>query len=78
MVRVLGILLLSALAGCWQPIQYQPGDVNFDGKLTKEDADLILYAVLTGRYIENADVTGDGNITVSDASAVLHLIDEDE
>lgn len=51
------------------------GDVNFDGKITRLDADLVYGHVsavklLTGDALLAADVDGDGVITVNDYKAI--------
>lgn len=51
------------------------GDVNFDGKITRLDADLVYGHVsavklLTGDALLAADVNGDGAITVADYKAI--------
>ena len=55
------------------------GDVNQDGKLTEEDADLILKFASgektpTETQRSLADVNGDGNITAVDARKVLQKL----
>jgi len=52
------------------------GDVNEDGKITAEDASLVLKAVvglvtLSEKQKQAADVTGDGNVTALDAATIL-------
>lgn len=51
------------------------GDVNFDGKITRIDADLVCGHVsatklLTGDALIAADVNGDGAITAEDYKAI--------
>lgn len=51
------------------------GDVNFDGKITRLDADLVYGHVsavklLTGDALLAADVDGDGVITANDYKAI--------
>lgn len=53
------------------------GDVNGDGAVTREDADMIMNYYL-GNAVENfnasaADVNGDGEISVADANAVVNI-----
>jgi len=52
------------------------GDVNNDGKITAEDASLVLKAVvglvtLNETQKQAADVTSDGNVTALDAATIL-------
>ncbi len=56
------------------------GDVNNDGIINREDADLILqYAVKAVEFdkyqIIAADVNGDGEVTSADALLVLRLVE---
>lgn len=53
----------------------QYGDVDLDGKITKNDADLIAQYVvgavtLTDQQKQNADVNGNGSITIVDAQLI--------
>jgi len=52
------------------------GDVNEDGKITAEDASLVLrtvvgFVTLNETQRQAADVTGDGNVTALDAATIL-------
>ncbi len=55
------------------------GDVNGDGRVTQEDADLLL-AYLRGQTQSinraNGDVNGDGDISISDVQAILKRVRE--
>lgn len=62
-----------------KPVNYNYGDVNEDGIINKEDADMILSAsvksvTLTKDQEILADVTGDGNVDSIDADEVLREI----
>ena len=58
-------------------IDYIPGDVNNDGKVTPSDAIMILYHYFgveqTGFNTKAADLNGDGNISPADAISALYL-----
>jgi len=59
-----------------QPCPVLYGDVNNDGKITAEDASLVLKAVvglvtLNETQKQAADVTSDGNVTALDAATIL-------
>ena len=57
-----------------------PGDVDMDGKVTSEDARIILRAAvgLESAELERADLDGDGKITASDAREALKKAVETE
>ncbi len=57
----------------------QPGDVDFDGKVTVEDALLVLRAsskldTLNAEQVKSADVTYDGKVNSVDALRILLYI----
>lgn len=58
---------------------YQLGDVNMDGQITQEDADLVLAydvgnASLTDKQLKLADVNGDGTVDTLDALAIQKML----
>lgn len=50
------------------------GDVNGDGVVDINDANILINAVLGKPYKGNADVTGDGTIDISDVNFVVNAI----
>lgn len=62
-----------------KPEKYQPGDVDFDGRITAKDARLALRAgasieILSDAAAEAADVNGDGRVTAKDARSILRYV----
>ena len=63
----------------WEKAPYTLGDVNQDGKITAEDASLVLQAVarlteLNATQQSAAKVMGNANVTTEDASAILQYV----
>lgn len=63
----------------WEKTPYTLGDVNQDGKITAEDASLVLQAVarlteLNATQQSAAKVMGNANVTTEDASAILQYV----
>lgn len=66
-------LITKIECGQCQPLT---GDVNDDGKVDREDAEMIMGhlsggAVLDSEQTKRADVDGDGSVTYLDAMAVM-------
>lgn len=58
--------------------EYAKGDVNHDGKITIDDANIIVnyfLGIITESEIDKkvADINGDGEITLTDADAILNI-----
>ena len=57
-------------------LEYRPGDVNGDGRITPADAAIVLQMAVRGEYSKMADVSGDNSITSLDALMILQGVDE--
>jgi len=58
-------------------LEYRPGDVNGDGRITPVDAAIALQMAVRGEYSKIADVSSDNNVTSLDALMILQEVDED-
>jgi len=75
------VLFLAATAGADKPgpgFIAIPGDVNLDGKVTREDAEALCAYVICGTPLpmlglRNADVSGDGTISVYDCHVIARM-----
>ena len=58
------------------PQEPQPsgGDVNGDGTVNVADVNLVIDAILAGRYDTAADVNADGTVNISDINSLIALI----
>lgn len=73
--KVIYWIFVALIAGCGST-DSRPlcGDVNGDGSVTSEDADMLLQHLADGVPLQRAsvaDVTGDGSVTALDASWIL-------
>jgi hypothetical protein len=57
-------------------LEYRPGDVNGDGKITPADAAIVLQMAVCGDYSNVADVDHDDSVTSLDALMILQAVDE--
>jgi hypothetical protein len=62
--------------GCNITLEYRPGDVNGDGRITPADAAIALQMAVRGAYSKMADVSGDNSVTSLDALMILQEVDE--
>ena len=72
-------ITLMKLPELLEGTDYKLGDVNGDGKITQEDADLVnkFYVgtiALTDRQVKAADVNKDGKVTPADATKIQQYI----
>ena len=58
-------------------LEYRPGDVNGDGRITPADAAIVLQMAVLGEYSKMADVSDDNSVTSLDALMILQEVDED-
>ena len=79
---VFALLILCSSAIAANPTRFFrwiPGDVDLDGRVTRADADLVMWYVVQGAPLSipglvNADVTGDGTISCYDAAEILRMV----
>ena len=57
-------------------LEYPPGDVNGDGRITPADAAIALQMAVRGEYSKMADVSCDNSVTSLDALMILQEVDE--
>ena len=58
-------------------LEYRPGDVNGDGRITPADVAIALQMAVRGEYSKMADVSDDNSVTSLDALMILQEVDED-
>lgn len=51
-----------------------PGDINGDGSVNISDVNLVIDAILTGRFFNDADINSDGSINISDINMLINMI----
>ena len=57
-------------------LEYRPGDINGDGRITPADAAIVLQMAVCGDYSNVADVDHDDSVTSLDALMILQAVDE--
>ena len=77
LTTLFSLILVSTMMALAGPRPYSSnveGDVNADGDVTIADINVVIDAIMTGKFNANCDVNKDGDITIADVNLLIDII----